>query len=69
MMTPICPRLLNMNTYFVLLRFRARAPDDLGAKKLYLLLLLLLLRPVVQTHHPHFKRSKLVAQCYSCGNW
>ena len=31
MMTPICPRLLNMINDFVLLRFRARALEDLSA--------------------------------------
>ena len=31
MMTPICPRFLNMINDFVLLRFRARAPEDLSA--------------------------------------
>ena len=31
MMTSICPRLLNLINEFVLLRFRARAPDDLSA--------------------------------------
>ena len=31
MMTPICPRLLNLINYFVLLRFWARAPEDLSA--------------------------------------
>ena len=31
MMTPVCPRLLNLNNDFVLLRFWARAPEDLSA--------------------------------------
>ena len=31
MTTPICPRLLNMINEFVLLRFRARTPEDLSA--------------------------------------
>ena len=31
MTTPICPRLLNMINDFVLLRFRARTPEDLSA--------------------------------------
>ena len=31
MMPPICPRLLNLINDFVLLRFRARAPEDLSA--------------------------------------
>ena len=31
MMTPVCPRLLNMITEFVLLRFWARASEDLSA--------------------------------------
>ena len=41
MMTPICPRLLNLINYFVLLRFRVRAPEDLSAIEVILLLLLL----------------------------
>ena len=40
MMTPICPRLLNLINDFVLLRFRARAPEDLSAIEVILLLLL-----------------------------
>ena len=40
MMTPICPRLVNLNNDFVLLRFRARAPEDLSAIEVILLLLL-----------------------------
>ena len=31
MTTPVCPRLLNLNNDFVLLRFWARAPEDLSA--------------------------------------
>ena len=31
MMTPICPRFLNLINDFVLLRFRARTPEDLRA--------------------------------------
>ena len=31
MMPPICPRFLNMINDFVLLRFRARTPEDLSA--------------------------------------
>ena len=42
MMTPICPRLLNLINYFVLLRFRARAPVDLSAIEVILLLVLVL---------------------------
>ena len=41
MTTPICPRLLNMINEFVLLRFRARTPDDLSAIEVIYLLLLL----------------------------
>ena len=41
MMTPICPRLLNLINDFVLLRFRARAHEDLSAIEVILLLLLL----------------------------
>ena len=36
MMTPVCPRLLNMITDFVLLRFWARASEDLSAKEVLL---------------------------------
>ena len=44
MMTPICPRFLNLINDFVLLRFRARTPEDFSAiEVIYLLLLLLLL--------------------------
>ena len=42
MMTPICPWLLNLINDFVLLRFRARAPEDLIAIEVILLLLLLI---------------------------
>ena len=42
MMTPVCPRLLNMITDFVLLRFCARASEYLSAIEVILLLLLLL---------------------------
>ena len=31
MMTPICPRFLNLINDVVLLRFRARTPEDLSA--------------------------------------
>ena len=41
MMTPICPWLLTMINYFVLVRFRARAPEDLSAIEVIYLLLLL----------------------------
>ena len=40
MMTPVCPRLLNMITDFVLLRFWARASEDLSAIEDILLFLL-----------------------------
>ena len=43
MMTPICPRLLNLINDFLLLRFRARAPEDLSAIEVILLLFVLLL--------------------------
>ena len=39
MMTPVYPRLLNMITGFVLLRFWARASEDLSAIEVILLLL------------------------------
>ena len=35
----VCPRLLNLINDFVLLRFRARAPEDLSAIEVILLLL------------------------------
>ena len=44
MMSPICPRFLNLINDVVLLRFRARTPEDLsGIEVIYLVLLLLLL--------------------------
>ena len=42
MMTPVCPRLLNMITDFVLLRFWARASEDLSAIEVILLLLFII---------------------------
>ena len=42
MMTPICPRLLNMINDFVLLRFRARAPEDLSAIEVIFIIIILL---------------------------
>ena len=42
MMTPIiCPRLLNLINDFVLLRFRARAPEDLSAIEVILIIIIL----------------------------
>ena len=41
-MTPICPRFLNLINDFVLLRFRARTSEDLSAIEVIYLLLLLL---------------------------
>ena len=41
MMIPVCPRLLDMITDFVLLHFWARASEDLSAIEVILLLLLL----------------------------
>ena len=40
-MIPVCPRLLNMITDVVLLRFWARASEDLSAIEVIVLLLLL----------------------------
>ena len=40
MMTPKCPRLLNMINDFVLLRFRARAPEDLSAIEIIFIFIL-----------------------------
>ena len=40
MMTPICPRFLNLTNDFVLLRFRARTPEDLSAIEVIHLLVL-----------------------------
>ena len=42
-MTPVCPRILNMITDFVLLRFCARASEYLSAIEVILLLLFVLL--------------------------
>ena len=52
MTTPICPRLLNMINDFVLLRFRARTPEDLSAIEVIYLLLLL----YSQKHHKNYNR-------------
>ena len=41
MMTPRCPRLLNMINDFVLFRFRARAPEDLSAIGVIIIIILL----------------------------
>ena len=60
MMTPICPRLLNMINDFVLLRFRARSPEDLSAiEVIYLLLLLLLAILVIFTPQLYHARRHL----------
>ena len=44
MMTPICPRLLNLINDFVLLRFRARAPEDLSAIEVIFLFLYIIMK-------------------------
>ena len=41
MMTPICPRLLNIINDFVLLRFRARAPDYLSAIEVIFIIIMI----------------------------
>ena len=41
MMTPICPRLLNMINDFVLLRFRARAHKDLSAIEVIFIIIIM----------------------------
>ena len=42
MMTPVCPRLLNMINVFVLLRFWDRAPEDLSAIEVIYYIIMLL---------------------------
>ena len=44
MMTPVCPRLLDMINDFVVLRFWARAPRGFKRYRSYIILLLLLFR-------------------------
>ena len=41
MMTPICPRLLNLINDFVLLRFRARAPEGLSAIEVIVIIIII----------------------------
>ena len=44
MMTPVCPRLLNLNNDFVLLRFWARAPEDLSAiEVIYIIIIIIII--------------------------
>ena len=42
MMTPVCPRLLNLNNDFVLLRFWARAPEDLSAIEVIYIIIIIM---------------------------
>ena len=42
MMTPVCPRLLNLNNDFVLLRFWARAPEDLSAIEVIYIIIIII---------------------------
>ena len=43
MMTPVRPRLLNMITDFVLLRFWARAPEDLSAIEVIYVIIIIII--------------------------
>ena len=43
MMTPVCPRLLNLNNDFVLLRFWARAPEDLSAIEVIYIIIIIII--------------------------
>ena len=43
MMTPVCHRLLNLNNDFVLLRFWARAPEDLSAIEVIYIIIIIIL--------------------------
>ena len=48
MMTPVCPRLLNLNNDFVLLRFWARAPEDLSAiEVIYIIIIIIIIYRVM----------------------
>ena len=51
MMTPICPRFLNLINDFLLLRFRARTPEDLSAIEVIYLILLVFSRLVPINYH------------------
>ena len=47
MMTPVCPRLLNLNNDFVLLRFWARAPEDLSAIEVIYIIIIIIIQGVI----------------------
>ena len=49
MMTPVCPRLLNLNNDFLLLRFLARAPEDLSAIEVIYIIIIIILRYAERT--------------------
>ena len=53
MMTPICPRFLNMINDSVLLRFRARTPEDLSAIEVIYLLFIII---IIHTQIVHCKK-------------
>ena len=42
MTTPVCPRLLNLINNFVLLRFRARSPEDLSAIEVIFIIIIIM---------------------------
>ena len=54
MMTPVCPWLLNLNNDFVLLRFWARAPEDLSAIEVIYIIIIIIIIYIV---HPLFSAS------------
>ena len=50
MMTPICPGLLNLIHDFVLLRFRARAPEDLSAIEVIFIVIIIIINNAIATN-------------------
>ena len=55
MMTHVCPRLLNLNNDFVLLRFWARASEDLSAIEVIYIIIIIIKELVskLDGHKPH----------------
>ena len=51
MMTPVCPRLLNLNNDFVLLRFWARAPEDLSAIEVIYIIIIIIIQKRYRHYH------------------
>ena len=64
MMTPICPRFLNMINDFVLLRFRARTPEELSAiEVIYLFIYYLLFISARSNRRRNCDRVTAVVDC------